>query len=171
MRFKCTLETLRNCTESSPHSFSFPFARDAFSSFDRAPHSTQPLPLPPHARLNVSVQHGVNGKIRKPERISDAYLLPRFTSRPRERTLLLERRRERERERKSLLRNETSGRGRGKIFEKTSPFRQQVVIECSSIVVLVVKVLAPDSFPVKSRSPGEIFNKKKKYITDNEIKS
>lgn len=160
MRFKCTLETLRNCTESSPHSFSFPFARDAFSSFDRAPHSTQPLPLPPHARLNVSVQHGVNGKIRKPERISDAYLLPRFTSRPRERTLLLERRRERER--KNLLRNETSGRGRGKIFEKTSPFRQQVVIECSSIVVLVVKVLAPDSFPVKSRSPGEIFSKKKK---------
>lgn len=169
MRFKCTLETLRNCTESSPHSFSFPFARDAFSSFDRAPHSTQPLPLPPHARLNVSVQHGVNGKIRKPERISDAYLLPRFTSRPRERTLLLEKRRERER--KSLLRNETSGRGRGKIFEKTSPFRQQVVIECSSIVVLVVKVLALDSFPVKSRSPGEIFSKKKKYITDNEIKS
>lgn len=101
MRFKCTLETLRNCTESSPHSFSFPFARDAFSSFDRAPHSTQPLPLPPHARLNVSVQHGVNGKIRKPERISDAYLLPRFTSRPRERTLLLERRREREKGRVS----------------------------------------------------------------------
>lgn len=95
MRFKCTLETLRNCTESSPHLFFsfFPlslylasFARDdAFSSFDRAPHSTQPLPLSPpaHARLNVSVQHRVNGKIRKPGRISDAYLLPHFTSRPR----------------------------------------------------------------------------------------
>ena len=138
MRFKCTLETLRNCTESSPHFFFsfFPslslslhlasFARDdAFSSFDRAPHSTQPLPPPAHARLNVSVQHRVNGKIRKPGRISDAYLLPRFTSRPRKAS-----KKEKER-RKEFLK--TCGRGRGKIFEKTSPFRQEVVIEYGSI--------------------------------------
>lgn len=102
------------------------FARDdAFSSFDRAPHSTQPLPPPAHARLNVSVQHRVNGKIRKPGRISDAYLLPRFTSRPRKAS-----KKEKER-RKEFLK--TCGRGRGKIFEKTSPFRQEVVIEYGSI--------------------------------------
>ena len=36
-----------------------------------------------------------------------------------------------EREKGKVL--ETCGRGRGKIFEKTSPFRQEVVIEYGSI--------------------------------------
>lgn len=136
MRFKCTLETLRNCTESSPHLFFsfFPslylasFARDdAFSSFDRAPHSTQPLPPPAHARLNVSVQHRVNGKIRKPGRISDAYLLPRFTSRPcKASNSPRERRREREGE---SFRNLWPRAWKN--FRKN--FSQEVVIEYGSI--------------------------------------